>query len=217
MTWFNPPYCMSLETKVGYKFLTILDTCFPPGNPLRRIFNRHTVQLSYRTLPNLASTIASHNAKVIADDLPPQRPLDKNCNCRGGVENCPVEARCKEDMVIYQAYVTAPGQRREGYVGMSAPSWKLRYANHTSNFRHPGARVRTKLAGHVWELKDEGLVPELKWQFLARAPTYKPSTKTCRLCIAEKFHIMHSKGDLASLNKRSEFFQSCMHKEKLLL
>ena len=63
MTWFNPPYCMSLETKVGYKFLTILDTCFPPGNPLRRIFNRHTVQLSYRTLPNLASTIASHNAR----------------------------------------------------------------------------------------------------------------------------------------------------------
>ena len=144
-------------------------------------------------------------------------PLDKNCNCRGGVENCPVGARCKDDKVIYQAYVTAPGRRREGYVGMSAPSWKLRYANHTSNFRNPGARVRTKLAGHVWELKDEGLVPELKWQFLATAPTYKPSTKTCRLCIAEKFYIMHSKGDLASLNKRSEFFQSCMHKEKLLL
>ena len=100
---------------------------------------------------------------------------------------------------------------------MSAPSWKLRYANHTSNFRNPGARDRTKLAGHVWELKDEGLVPELKWQFLATAPTYKPSTKTCRLCIAEKFYIMHSKGDLASLNKRSEFFQSCMHKENLLL
>ena len=118
-------------------------------------------------------------------------PLDKNCNCRGGVENCPVGARCKDDKVIYQAYVTAPGRRREGYVGMSAPSWKLRYANHTSNFRNPGARVRTKLAGHVWELKDEGLVPELKWQFLATAPTYKPSTKTCRLCIAEKFYIMH--------------------------
>ena len=66
-------------------------------------------------------------------------------------------------------------------------------------------------------LKDEGLEPKIKWQFLTRATTYKPSTKTCRLCISEKFHIMHSKQDLASLNKRTEFFSSCLHKEKLLL
>ena len=52
---------------------------------------------------------------------------------------------------------------------------------------------------------------------MSRTDRDRPSSKTCRLCIMEKFHIMHSKSDLASLNKRTEFFSSCLHKEKLLL
>ena len=218
VVWFNPPYCMSLKTKVGHRFLNILDSCFPADHPLHRVLNRHTVQLSYRTMPNLAKIISGHNAKVVTDALPEQRPFNSNCNCRGGIEKCPVDgARCKDDHVIYQADVTAVGKAKEGYVGMSAPSWKLRYNNHTDTFRHTNKRIRTKLAGYVWKLKDEGLDFNIKWQFLARANTYKASSKTCRLCLSEKYHIMHSRQDMASLNKRKEFFSSCLHKEKLLL
>ena len=115
--------------------------------------------------------------------------------------------------MIYQAGV---GKRKEGYVGMCAPTFKSRFGNHKTDFKHPGKRKHTRLAGYVWSLKDEGLEPRIEWQFLARASTYRPSSKTCRLCISEKFHIMHSKNDLASLNKRTEFFSSCLHKEKLL-
>ena len=216
--WFNAPFCRSVETKIGQRFFGILDSCFPPGHPLHRTFNRHTVRLSYRTMPNLARVIAGHNAKVVADNLPDQRPYNSNCNCRGGVECCPVDgARCKDDNVIYQAGVTAVGKRREGYVGMCAPSFKSRLGNHKTDFKHSGKRKHTRLAGYVWSLKDEGLEPRIEWQFLGRASTYRPSSKTCRLCIMEKFHIMHSKSDLASLNKRTEFFSSCLHKEKLLL
>ena len=216
--WFNPPYCMSLKTKVGQRFLNILDTCFPADNPLHRVFNRHTVQLSYRTMPSLAKIISGHNAKVVADIMPEQRPFNSNCNCRGGTEKCPVDgARCKDASVVYQADVTAVGKRKEGYVGMSGPSWKLRYNNHTDTFRHSNKRVRTRLAGYIWTLQDEGLSYNIKWQFLARANTYKASSKTCRLCLSEKYHIMHSRQDMASLNKRKEFFSSCLHKEKLLL
>ena len=119
--------------------------------------------------------------------------------------------------MIYQADVTAAGKKKEGYVGMSAPPFKVRYGNHKTDFKYPGKRVHTRLAGYVWKLKDEGLDYRIQWQFLARASTYKPSTKTCRLCLSEKFHIMHSRGDMASLNKRKEFFSSCLHKERLLL
>ena len=107
------------------------------------------------------------------------------------------------------AGVTAVGKKKEGYMGMCAPTFKSRLGNHKTDF--------TRLAGYVWSLKDEGLEPRIEWQFLGRASTYRPSSKTCRLCIMEKFHIMHSKSDLASLNKRTEFFSSCLHKEKLLL
>ena len=216
--WFNPPFCRSLKTKVGQRFLSILDTCFPTDHPLHRIFNRHTVQLSYRTMPSLGKIISGHNAKVVADTLPVQRPFNKNCNCRGGVEKCPVDgARCLDDNVIYQADVTAVGKRKEGYVGMAAPTFKSRYANHKTDFKYTGKRRHTRLAGYVWQLQDEGLDYEIKWQFLARAPTYKSSSKTCRLCLSEKYSIMHSRQDMASLNKRKEFFSSCLHKEKLLL
>ena len=109
------------------------------------------------------------------------------------------------------------GKRKEGYVGMSAPSFKLRFNNHTDNFKYSSKRQRTRLAGYIHQLKDEGLEYKIEWQFLAKAPTFKPSTKVCRLCVSEKYHIMHSRDDLASLNKRKEFFSTCLHKEKLLL
>ena len=41
--WFNPPYDMAVKTKIGKKFLEIVDRCFPPGHVLRPYFNRHTV------------------------------------------------------------------------------------------------------------------------------------------------------------------------------
>ena len=85
-------------------------------------------------------------------------------------------ARCLDDNVIYQADVTAVGKRKEGYVGMAAPSFKSRLANHRTDFKYTGKRKHTRLAGYVWQLKDEGLDYEIQWQFLARAPTYKPSS-----------------------------------------
>ena len=126
-------------------------------------------------------------------------------------------ARCKDSNVVYQANVFAPGKRKEGYVGMCHPPFKSRLGNHKSDFKHSGKRNHTRLAGYIWSLKDAGLEPRVEWQFLATSTIFKPSTKTCRLCTSEKFHIMHSKDSLSSLNKRSEFFSSCLHKEKLLV
>ena len=45
--WFNPPWSANCETKIGAKFLNIVDTCFPPTHPLHKIFNRNTLKVSY--------------------------------------------------------------------------------------------------------------------------------------------------------------------------
>ena len=37
-----------------------------------------------------------------------------------------------------------------------------------------------------------------------RAPPYNPITNTCRLCLMEKYYIMHTPQN-ATINKRSEF------------
>ena len=63
--WFNPVFDKQVETNVGAQFLTILDTTIPRGHVLHKLFNRHTVKVSYRTLGNLAKTISTHNYKVL--------------------------------------------------------------------------------------------------------------------------------------------------------
>ena len=52
---FNPPFASNIKTPIGIIFMKALDSSFPDGHPLKRILNRHTVKLSYRTMPNMAT------------------------------------------------------------------------------------------------------------------------------------------------------------------
>ena len=74
--------------------------------------------------------------------------------------------------------------------------------------------MRTRLAGYIWKLKDEGVAYTIKWETIASARAFTASSKRCRLCLMEKVKIMHTG---ATLNKRTEFFSSCRHKESLLV
>ena len=47
ITWYNPPYNANISTNIGKQFLKIIDTCFPKEDPLHKIFNRHTIKVSY--------------------------------------------------------------------------------------------------------------------------------------------------------------------------
>ena len=83
--WYNPPWSVNCSTKIGAKFLNLVDNCFPPNNSLHKIVNRNTLNVSYscmlfnflRTLfdikdtcsyscmLNMAEVISKHNSKVI--------------------------------------------------------------------------------------------------------------------------------------------------------
>ena len=112
--------------------------------------------------------------------------------------------------------MTAEGKPKMKYVGVSGPSWKLRYGNHKASFTHSTKRKQTRLAGYIWSLKDEGIEPNVKWRILARCQPYRASNNTCRLCLREKFILMHKPGE-ATINSRDEFFSGCLHKHSLLL
>ena len=74
--------------------------------------------------------------------------------------------------------------------------------------------VYTTLAGYIWKLQDEGVPYNIKWETIVTARAFTASSKKCRLCLMEKVKIMHTG---ATLNKRTEFFSSCRHKEGLLV
>ena len=53
----------------------------------------------------------------------------------------------------------------------------------------------------------------LIWEIKEKAVIYKPGGKDCKLCNAEKYHILMA-NDKGSLNCRSELLSKCRHRAK---
>ena len=202
---------MNVKTNIGAKFLRLLDTHFPPGSPLHPLLNRKKVKLSYRCLPNFKSAISKHNFKILNQNTEATPP---KCNCREP-EDCPLPGKCTTESVVYRATVTT-NSSTEKYVGLTADRFKDRYSKHKQDLDKPQNRANTTLAGHVWDLKDQKIDYEIKWEIVCKAAPFSPTSKACNLCLAEKWNIVF-KRENASLNKRQEIFNHCRHKEKQLL
>ena len=104
----------------------------------------------------------------------------------------------------------------EHYTGLSGNSFKKRWTKHKADFRNRKDEHSTTLSSHVWKLKDEGKHYTVKWEIMDRAPVFNPVTKKCRLCLKEIYYIMF-RPDSASLNRRSELFNTCRHRTQKLL
>ena len=83
-----------------------------------------------------------------------------------------------------------------------------------ANFRNGETKTSTILSQHIWKLKDVGTDFTIKWKILERGGGYNDTTKSCRLCLLEKHHILFDP-EGASLNRRSELFNSCTHRARL--
>ena len=79
-----------------------------------------------------------------------------------------------------------------------------------------GKNTKSKLAFHVCNLKSKNIQHDISWEIVTRAPQFNHSTRVCRLCLMEAYHIIFTPGG-ANLNKRDELFGFCKHKEKNLL
>ena len=75
----------------------------------------------------------------------------------------------------------------------------------------------TTLSRHIHKLRGEGKSFTITWDLLEKnLADYNITSKACRLCLLEKFHILFTPG-AATLNKRRELFTSCRHRRKLTL
>ena len=62
--WFNPPYCKSVRTNIGKKFLQIVNKYFGNNSKLKKYLNKNNIKLSYSCLPNIETIIKNHNKKL---------------------------------------------------------------------------------------------------------------------------------------------------------
>ena len=213
ITYFNPPYSVSVKTNIGEKFLKLVTKCFPKEHPLSKIINRNTVKVSYKCMPNLSKAISRHNQTQLKKEKE-EEGIGLGCNCQN--HPCPLETQnCQTNQVIYRATVTDEDNKVNTYTGLTRNTFKKRFNGHTYTFNHRDA-PSTTLSSHVWNLKDQNKNFEINWKLVDRATDFNPTTRKCRLCLKEKFYIIFQP-EGASLNKRSELFSACRHRLRLLL
>ena len=88
-------------------------------------------------MPNVASIIASHNKHLLTIDAKPpdNPPTTRTCNCRIK-ESCPLNGRCLQESVVYQAVVERQDNKeQQSYIGLTEGPFKMRYNNHNNTFR----------------------------------------------------------------------------------
>lgn len=164
----------------------------------------------------MGSIISSNNKKLL--NVKPDTPLQPLCNC--SVTNrpdCPMEGKCQASDIVYQADVTASDDSVRKYIGLTEPTFKIRFGNHKKSFKNRAYETETMLSRYMWQLKDKGLTYNIKWKILKYSKAYSPITQTCRLCFDEKMLILKHSSDPAFLNKRDELFNKCRHRLKHLL
>ena len=77
---------------------------------------------------------------------------------------------------------------------------------------------KTTLAKYVWEQRQRhNITSTLKWHIVKSVPSYSNITKSCMLCLLEKFEILTYPNHDKLLNKRSELVSKCCHINKYLL
>ena len=165
----------------------------------------------------MAQAVSKHNTMVQRSNQQQQPLQQPGCNCQGGPATCPMQGQCLTDSVVYRASVTETASgNKETYTGLTANTFKARWNGHNSDMRLASGRSKTKLSNHAWSLKDSGTDFDVEWDFIERATSFNPITKKCRLCLVEKYHIMHNH-DSSTLNKRQEIFNTCRHRKQKLL
>ncbi len=163
-------------------------------------------------MPNIKSSISRHNNQILSKHKIPPSSLQQNCNCRKRTD-CPLNNNCLSNSIVYKAEVKSSDGEIKEYIGMTANRFKERYNNHRKSFNLIKYEKETELSKFIWKLKKNHQKFSISWSILKRAPAYTSGGKRCNLCIEEKLCIM-SADPTKLLNKRSEIFAKCRHREK---
>ena len=210
--WFNPPFSTNVKFNIAREFLHLIDKHFPKKHRLHKIFNRNNVKVRYSCMPSFQSNVKSHNNKILGK----KSSDEKRCNCRDK-EKCPLQGNCLIDSVIYRGNITTSNKNDENnYIGLTENQFKGRERHHHHTFQNEEKKSSTQLSNYIWHLKKErNNIAKVTYSVIERTHPYKNGDKRCRLCSAEKYHVIFQ--PFKKLNKRSEIISKCRHENKFYL
>ena len=151
--------------------------------------------------------------------------MRKMCNCRNP-EECPVDGKCLEESVVYEADVLSK-YGTKSYYGMTARAFKDRYTEHKQSLPSKTSKMdplerkrkyehKSELSVYAWKLWSEGTDYTIKWKIHSKAYTYQTGHRRCNLCIQEKL-VIGLADPKTTLNSRNELASKCRHKWRYTL
>ena len=100
-------------------------------------------------MPNIKNKIDSHNKTLMHSKETENNETKKTCNCRKK-EECPLEQKCLQSNVVYQAKITRlDNQHTESYVGLCETDFKTRFRNHKTSINNNSKRNTTELSKYI--------------------------------------------------------------------
>ena len=180
--------------------------------------------MGYSCLRNMKKHIGIHNRKILSK-LTEDESVKKMCNCRKP-EDCPVEGRCLEESVTYEADVLSKHGKMT-YFGMTERTFKQRYTEHKQSLPSTTSKMdplerkakyehKSTLSAYCWKLFTEGTEYRIKWRINSKAYAYQNGARRCDLCIQEKL-LIGLADPKTTLNSRNELTSKCRHKWKYTL
>ena len=154
--WFNLPFCKLTNINIGKYFLNLQDRHFSRDNPLRKIFYRNTVKMSYSCTNNMHSILNKHNRRLL-DELNrnSEGPDKVSCNSRRK-EECLLGGWCNSKKVIYQVWISSMEcntVEAKVYIGISTGNWKQGLYNDRYSFFNSRLRNQATLSRYFWNLR----------------------------------------------------------------
>ena len=131
----------------------------------------------------LATIIKNVIKKSWVDRQGLSKPL---CNCRVR-EECPAGCKWNSENVVSKETIFAMENRNDIKIhfGISVGNWKQRLYSQRHYFSNLSLSNETALSKWFWRLKDSGLTPLVRWNFIKRSTT--PSNLSrFNLCLEEK-------------------------------
>ena len=139
----------------------------------------------------MKTIINAYNQRVTSENI--QSATTWTCDCARNT-TCPMTGNCLEKS-LYAGTVSSnlPNYGETRYAGVSAPPWKMRFANHKTLFIKGNNENNSALAKEVWRIKDKGGEYNIDWRvIIGHAAAYNPVSKRCNLCLLEKLYIGES-------------------------
>ena len=103
----------------------------------------------------------------------------------------------------------------KNYIGACSTTFKERYSNHKTSFKHIINRNKSDLSEYIWQLKENNINYKINWKILKHAFPYKNGQNLCRLCLTEKLLIF--KANRKKILNKIEPLIKCKHRFKFRL